>query len=173
MPRVEISMYRGHMSSYKFGTAGSRPLLALAALCFLAFSCLPAIAQTDKDKPSDKTAEKAAPEKADKDRPGLPPLPPDAHVQQSIELNGKTLHYTATVGTLPVRDKEGKEAGRVVFTSYTVEGPNRPVTFAFNGGPGASSVYLNFGAIGPKRIQFGAAGDSASDSARLIDNPGT
>jgi len=42
-----------------------------------------------------------------------------------------------------------------------------------NGGPGASSVYLNLGAIGPKRVQFGAEGDSPSDAAIARDNPGT
>ena len=79
----------------------------------------------------------------------------DAHAQQSIELDGKTLHYTVTVGALPVRDNDGKVAGEVVVTAYTVEGENRPVTFALNGGPGASSVYLNFGAIGPKHLRRG------------------
>ncbi|GGA79079.1 carboxypeptidase-like protein [Edaphobacter acidisoli] len=103
----------------------------------------------------------------------LPPLPPDAHVDQSITLNGKVLHYTATVGTLPVRDEKGALAGEVVYTAYTVEGKNRPVTFAFNGGPGASSVYLNLGAIGPKRVAFGDQNDSPSDPATLTDNPGT
>ena len=104
----------------------------------------------------------------------LPPsLPPDAHVAQSIQLNGKTIKYTATVGTLQVKNTEGKATGEVVFTSYIVEEPNRPVTFAFNGGPGAASVYLNLGAIGPKRVAFGAEGDSPSDPATLKDNPGT
>ena len=49
--------------------------------------------------------------KAD-EKSALPPLPPEAHVQQSIQLDGKTLHYTVTVGALPVRDKDGKVAGR-------------------------------------------------------------
>ena len=47
---------------------------------------------------------------------------------------------------------------------------NRPVTFAFNGGPAASSVYLNMGAVGPKRIQFGAQGNAPSDSTVTTDN---
>ncbi len=100
------------------------------------------------------------------------PLPADAHVAQSIQLDGKTLHYTVTVGTLPVFDN-AKKIGEVVLTAYTVEGPERPVTFALNGGPGAASVFLNLGAIGPKRIQFGEEGDSPSDPANLKDNPGT
>jgi carboxypeptidase C (cathepsin A) len=154
------------MNLHKIRTTG------IAALCLFICSTLPATAQADKDKPADKSVA----DKSDKtpEKPGLPPLPPDAHVEQSIQLNGKTLRYTATVGTLPVRDKDGKEAGKVVFTAYTVEGPNRPVTFAFNGGPGASSVYLNFGAIGPKHLEgVGNEGDSPSDPATLVDNPGT
>ncbi|WP_374570015.1 S10 family peptidase [Phenylobacterium sp.] len=106
----------------------------------------------------------------------LPPLPADASVKQSIKLDGKTLNYTATVGSLPVRDDKGEKIGEVVYTAYVLDGPrdpNRPVTFAFNGGPGAASVYLNLGAIGPKRVQFGAQGDSPSEPARLIDNAGT
>jgi carboxypeptidase C (cathepsin A) len=54
-----------------------------------------------------------------------------------------------------------------------VPGGNRPVTFALNGGPGAASVYLNLGAIGPKRVQFGAEGNSPSDPATPLDNAGS
>ena len=61
----------------------------------------------------------------------------------------------------------------MVFTAYTIEGQERPVTFALNGGPGAASVFLNLGAIGPKHLQFGEEGDSPSDPAKLTDNPGT
>lgn len=103
----------------------------------------------------------------------LPPLPPDAHIAQSIDLNGRTLKYTATVGTIPVYNSKGKKTAEVVYTAYTTGGADRPVTFAFNGGPGASSVFLNFGAIGPKHITFGNEGDSPSDPATLSDNPGT
>ena len=122
------------------------------------------------DKPAgagDKAAEKPA------DKVALPPLPPETHAQQTMSLDGKTLKYTVTVGALPTRDKDGKVAGQVVVTAYTVEGENRPVTFALNGGPGASSVFLNFGAIGPKHLQAGNEGDSPSDPTVLKDNPGT
>ena len=103
----------------------------------------------------------------------LPPLPADAHVSQSTTVDGKTLKYTVTVGSLPVRNEKGDITGEVVFTAYTVPGKDRPVTFALNGGPGASSVYLNLGAIGPKKVDFGVAGDSPSQPATLHDNPGT
>src|SRR5262249_26480402 len=104
----------------------------------------------------------------------LPPLPPDAHVDQTMQLGGRTLKYTATAGTIPVYSADGsKKTGEVVFTSYVMEGADRPVTFAFNGGPGAASVYLNLGAIGPKHVPFGDQGDSPSNPPVLADNPGT
>jgi carboxypeptidase C (cathepsin A) len=151
-----------------------RALGKLALFFALFVTCLSGSAQAGQPEDAAKSAsaDKTSDAKAsDKDK--LPPLPPDAHVAQAIQLDGKTLKYTATVGKLPVRDKDGKTAGEVVFTAFTVEGPNRPVTFAFNGGPGASSVYLDFGAIGPKHVRAGNEGDSPSDPATLMDNPGT
>jgi carboxypeptidase C (cathepsin A) len=153
------------MDFAKSTTARCSGFLALTLVCMLSTLPSKAAAQAPKDAPP--AAEKPA------DKTTLPPLPADAHVQQSITLDGKPLHYTVTVGSLPVRDKDGKEAGDVVFTAYTVGGENRPVTFAFNGGPGASSVYLNFGAIGPKHLQAGNEGDSPSDPPTLTANPGT
>ncbi len=105
-------------------------------------------------------------------------LPADKSVPQTITVNGKTIHYTATVGTIALKARDGKTTGEVMYTAYTVDPPKgqpttRPVTFAFNGGPGASSTYLNFGAVGPKHIAFANAGDSASDPAIATDNPGT
>ncbi|MGH9919928.1 MAG: S10 family serine carboxypeptidase-like protein, partial [Nitrososphaerales archaeon] len=105
------------------------------------------------------------------------PLPADKSVAQTITVHGKTLHYTATIGTIALKGKDGKPTGEVVYTAYTLDSPrdaNRPVTFAFNGGPGASSAFLNMGAIGPKHItNFGNQGDSPSDPATLSDNPNT
>ncbi len=153
--------------------------LTMGALCCFGFFATHGWAQADKDEAAtDKkaaTGDKAA--GADKtdaaDKLKLPPLPAPAHVQQTMQLNGKTLHYTVTVGALPVRDKDGKTTGEVVLTAYTMDGENRPVTFAMNGGPGASSVHLNFGAIGPKHLQAGNDGDSPSDPTVLTDNQGT
>ena len=102
------------------------------------------------------------------------PLPPDKSVQQTVTVNGKTLHYTATVGTIAMEGKDGKPTAEVVYTAYTLDGAHdRPVLFAFNGGPGAASGFLNLGAVGPKHVAFGNSGDSPSDPATLTDNPGT
>src|SRR5271168_3928730 len=146
------------------------------SLLFTSFSPAlpPAFAQAASDaKPADAKPTDAKPAATAGMSTTLPPLPADAHVEQTIQMEGKTLHYTVTVGTLPVRDSKGVLSGEVVYTSYVAEGKDRPVTFAFNGGPGAASVYLNLGAIGPKRVAFGAEGQSPSDPATLTDNPGT
>ncbi len=171
-------MYRIHMEICRMKLTPRRFLPMMCVVFCLAFFAGPGWTQADKQPaPADKTApaEKAADKAADKST--QPPLPAEAHVQQTMELNGKTLKYTATVGALPVRDKDGKVAGEVVLTAYTLngvgEGENRPVTFAVNGGPGAASVYLNFGAIGPKHLKVGNEGDSPSDPPVLTDNPGT
>jgi carboxypeptidase C (cathepsin A) len=145
---------------------------AMAAVLLTASASAPAWAADPPKADADKSAKDAG----DKDKIDLPAFPADATVKQVTHVAGKTLSYTATVGSLPVRDDKGKKIAEVVFTAYVLDGPRdpkRPITFAFNGGPGAASVYLNYGAIGPKRIQFGAQGDSASDPSTLIDNPGT
>ncbi len=87
-------------------------------------------------------------------------MSPDKTVDQVIQINGRALRYKATVGHIDVHDDKGKTIGQVVYTAYVVPGAPtaRPVTFAFNGGPGASSVFLNMGAIGPKKVGFGVAG---------------
>jgi len=159
-----------------------RPLALVLALALLLGPLAPAAFGAKEKDDETKTAKqdaKASPDakaaadaKADEDLK-LPPFPEDKTVKQSIQLGGRTLTYNATVGSLPVLDEKGKKIADVMFIAYTVPGPNRAVTFALNGGPGAASVYLNLGAIGPKRVQFGAEGDSPSDPATALDNPGT
>jgi carboxypeptidase C (cathepsin A) len=100
------------------------------------------------------------------------PLSEDKTVKQSAVIGGATVNYDATVGSIAVKDDKGKKIAEVVYTAYIVPGgaPDRPVTFAFNGGPGASSVYLNLGAVGPKRVPFGDEGNAPSDAPLLHDN---
>lgn len=145
-------------------------LAVLLGACLSLFGSLASPAFADA---AGKTAPKEAKQASKPDDIKLPPFPADKTARQTTQVGGKTLTYDATVGSLPVLDEKGKTIADVMFIAYTVPGANRPVTFALNGGPGASSVYLNLGAIGPKRVKFGAEGDSPSDPATPIDNPGT
>ncbi len=149
-------------------------LLAMGLAALAVMSCGPAALADDPGKDAAHASDKA--DKKDKGDLDLPPLPADASVRQQVRTPHGVLNYTATVGSLPVRDEKGRKIGEVVFTAYVLDGahgPDRPVTFAFNGGPGAASVYLNLGAIGPKHVAFGAQGDTPSTPAVLTDNPDT
>ncbi len=161
----------GIFRTFRFRLCAAVLVCALPGLT--AFSA-PAAAQSSKQAKEKSAASATSPKKPQSQNLNLPPLPPPAHVEQSMQLDGKTLHYTVTVGAMSVRDPvTGKVVGKVVVTSYTMAGKNRPVTFAINGGPGASSAFLNLGAIGPKHVNFGNKGESPSETPALTDNPAT
>ena len=73
-----------------------------------------------------------------------------SHHQATI--GGRPLAYTATAGTLTLRDNEGKPTASMFYVAYTTGDPRRPVTFLYNGGPGSSSVWLHMGSVGPVRV---------------------
>ena len=102
------------MNILRFQSAYWRVVVVASALFCVAIPAARVVAQVDKPAPA---ADKAAGEKTPAaDKPALPPLPAEAHAQQSMQIDGKTLKYTVTVGALPVRDKDGKIAGDVVVT---------------------------------------------------------
>ncbi|HEV2499547.1 MAG TPA: peptidase S10, partial [Terriglobia bacterium] len=73
-----------------------------------------------------------------------------------VTVDGKVLSYTATAGMMPIRDDAGTLQAHMFYVAYTLDGAGaaseRPLTFCFNGGPGSSSVWLQIGAIGPRRV---------------------
>jgi len=104
----------------------------------------------------------------------LQPFPPPRSIRQSAVIGGKRVDYQLTVGSIALKDENGKLLGEVVYTAFTVPGQDasrRPVTFAVNGGPGAASAYLDLGAIGPKKVDFGGKQAYPSDPPILHDNP--
>jgi carboxypeptidase C (cathepsin A) len=93
-----------------------------------------------------------------------------------ITVNGKLLHYTATAGRLPIKRDDGKIEAEMFFVAYTLDGQEtskRPLTFAFNGGPGSSSIWLHMGALGPKKVVLQPDGFMPPAPYRLEDNPYT
>src|SRR5262249_10635163 len=83
-------------------------------------------------------------------------LPADSTTDQTLELPGRTLRFKATAGSIPLNNAEdGSLLAEVAYVAYAIPGDaRRPVTFVFNGGPGAASAYLNLGAIGAWRWPF-------------------
>jgi carboxypeptidase C (cathepsin A) len=101
-------------------------------------------------------------------------LPGDAVTRHTIEIAGGRLDYTATAGTLSLYDQSGERSAAIYYTAYVAKGvdPDRPVTFVFNGGPGAASAFLNLGLVGPRIAQLALASHDGSPT-KLQDNPDT
>jgi carboxypeptidase C (cathepsin A) len=144
---------------------------AALALLALAAAAAPLHAQDQGRPPS---AAHAAPPAAVAARR---PPPADITTHHAITIDGRKLAYTATAGTLPLTDDKGETTADVFYVSFTLDGvadrSRRPVTYLFNGGPGAGSAYLDIGAIGPRALAFGADGALPPPGARVVDNPDT
>ena len=114
-------------------------------------------------------ASDAAP-RADKDQP----KEESSVSQHSFALDGKTLKYTATVGTLLLRDdKTDDPTASVFYVAYTLDGADparRPVTFLYNGGPGSATIWLHMGSVGPKRVLTADAEPTPGAPYTLVDN---
>jgi carboxypeptidase C (cathepsin A) len=148
-----------------------RAIAILAAFISIALAATAAVAQGHPSRPGgDRHAE-----------PGqelggagvLSLLPDDVVTEHSLALPTGRLDYTVTAGMFSLFDQTGQRSAAVFYTAYTVkseDGVRRPVTFVFNGGPGAASAFLHLGLVGPRLAEFGANGHDAS-SVRLIDNP--
>lgn len=93
-----------------------------------------------------------------------------------ISMNGRVLRYTATAGRLPIKREDGKIEAEMFFVAYTLDGQDaarRPLTFAFNGGPGSASVWLHMGALGPKRVMLTSEGFMPPAPYRMEENQST
>jgi carboxypeptidase C (cathepsin A) len=103
-------------------------------------------------------------------------LPPDSTTKQTLELPGRTLSFTATAGSIRLFDDKGEGQADIAYTSYQLDGSDRasrPVTFLFNGGPGASSAWLQLGNNGPWRLDIDADHVMPSTSPDLQPNAET
>jgi pimeloyl-ACP methyl ester carboxylesterase len=87
--------------------------------------------------------------------------------------DGAALAYTATAGTLTLRDDKNEPTANVFYVAYTTGDRKRPVTFLYNGGPGSASLWLHIGAFGPRRIVMADKTFGSPVSGQLADNPAT
>jgi carboxypeptidase C (cathepsin A) len=105
------------------------------------------------------------------------PAPPPVETEHEITVDGRALAYTVTTGMLPLKDAKGETEANIFFIAYTVNqeqgAPARPLTFAFNGGPGSSSIWLHMGALGPRHVHLNDDGTTPAPPYRVEDNPDT
>jgi carboxypeptidase C (cathepsin A) len=145
------------------------------AVALLAFAMLATARAEDALPPQEHPAAAPSGQKSGSGRAGAPAspaaaeqpkLPPDSTTKQTLALPGRTLAFTATAGSIRLFDGKGEPQADIAFTAYQLDGADpatRPVTFFFNGGPGAASAYLQLGAAGPWRLSID--GDAAMPSA--------
>lgn len=135
-------------------------LVAVIALLFLA---VPSPLQA-KDRGDDQSQEQ--------DSGLMSLLPADAVTRHVLKLSSGEIAYTATAGTLELRNQDGKTTAKIFYTAYLAEAAaaERPITFGFNGGPGAASAYLHLGLVGPRLLEFDAHNRDGTQP-RLTDNP--
>jgi carboxypeptidase C (cathepsin A) len=137
------------------------------------FTLAPAAAQRPQGRPAGEPMQKDDSREAARFEP---PKPEEKIVttEHRTTIDGKEIRYTATTGTLLLKEEDGKPKASIFFIAYTRDGiqdkSRRPVTFTYNGGPGSSSVWLHMGAFGPRRVEMGEDGFTAAPPYPLVDN---
>jgi carboxypeptidase C (cathepsin A) len=151
-------------------TAINRPgrFVALCAAVLLSVASIAMAAQDDT-----KTSSPPSREPTTETPPALP-----AHVEthHTIQLGQKSLDYRAIAETIQLTSAKGEKTASVFSIAYIADpkpGQTRPVAFFFNGGPGAASVFLHLGAVGPRIMAPVPAGTVPNPPVQIIDNPST
>jgi len=131
---------------------------------------------------ADTTAEDTADKPTDEETKAPEPTDDLVTTRHTLTVKRRKLAYTAQTGRIVLREeskKDGKSEGHkpkaeVFLTAYTLDDADpgsRPVTFAFNGGPGSSSIWLHLGLLGPRRVLSGDVDDLVPPPYGLEDNP--
>lgn len=103
----------------------------------------------------------------------LPPAESLTTTQHEVVIGGERVRYTASAGYMPLRTEAGEHKASIFYIAYTRDGAeaeSRPITYAYNGGPGSSSVWLHMGALGPRRVVMAREGQMLPPPFRLVDN---
>src|SRR5215469_11295641 len=94
--------------------------------------------------------------------------------KHQMKIGTETINYTATAGFMLMKDENDSLKAKVFYVAYTKDGEadvsKRPLLFAYNGGPGSSSVWLHMGAIGPKKVVLSDKGEMLQPPFSYVDN---
>ena len=127
----------------------------------------PATAAADADKDKDKDAKEL-------------PIPKEDKVETHHDwtAGSRPVHYTATAGNFLIKGDPGtpeadKPNGSIFYVAYTEDGvpaKSRPITFLYNGGPGAATIWLHMGSVGPIRVVTKSPKDSGAPPYEWVQN---
>src|SRR5580704_7136002 len=127
---------------------------------------------TPREPSGDREKDKEKDKEEHYDMTEAPPVV--THHQTTVD--GKLLKYTAAAGRLPIKRGDGRIEAEMFYVAYTLDGQDaakRPLTFAFNGGPGSASIWLHMGALGPRKVVLQPEGFLPPAPYRMEDNPYT
>jgi carboxypeptidase C (cathepsin A) len=127
------------------------------------------------EEPSRRQGEPAGHGERDRERDhGRPAEEKLVTTHHQARIGGREVAYTATAGTMLLKHDDGKVRASVYFTAYTRDGVgdagHRPITFAYNGGPGSASAWLHMGAFGPRRVVLEEEGWAPPPPYQIADN---
>ncbi len=100
------------------------------------------------------------------------PRPVVQRTDHAIRIDGERVDYSAYVGWM-IQKKDDEPVARFGYTAYLrqgVENRERPILFAFNGGPGSSSIWLHMGVLGPQRVVVNDGDFAPPPPAKRVDN---
>jgi carboxypeptidase C (cathepsin A) len=152
-------------------------------LSFAALSGLLAAQETPPEKPEDKKPEAPKEEKKEPKKDDAKEVKPK-EVAGQVALGGQDFKYVAQTGTMPILKEDGTARANVFYVYYAAtdaagkrlaatDAAARPITYCFNGGPGAAAVWLHLGGLGPKRVGLAPDGLTPATVVRTLENPNT
>jgi carboxypeptidase C (cathepsin A) len=148
--------------------------VAVCALVILSSTLLCSASPVQETRPPAQPPAAGSEQHKDSDKDAIP-VPPEKPVatHHELTLNGKALKYTATAGTLVIRDEEDKPYGSIFYVAYTLDGAEartRPVSFLYNGGPGSASLWLHMGSFSPVRITTESPNPTVGPPFKVVPN---
>jgi carboxypeptidase C (cathepsin A) len=145
-------------------------------LALIVIASLLAVGRVRADEPAEAKPEKAPPAKQP-----VATLPdsskPPVVTEHAITIGGRELAYKAEAGMLPLLKEDGGPRANIFYVAYTLtteaDAARRPIMFCFNGGPGASAVWLHLGGLGPRRAKVNPDGSLPPPPFELVANEHT
>jgi carboxypeptidase C (cathepsin A) len=157
-------------SSWESGAVKSDVRTLDVAFLLIVFAACPACGQDEQSRSGAATATPVV--QQDEDQGSGQDASVTSH---TIRVGGTAINYRATAGYMPVRGGSDRVVADIFYVAYerldaASRGTGRPITFAFNGGPGSSAVWLHMGGIGPRRAPLGKDGTALPRLDTLEDN---
>ena len=134
-----------------------------ALWCLVLALCLPVLGMAQKKTPGHSPKANEAPAKAE---PAAKPEERTVSTHHTVQIAGKSVSYTATAGTIILRNDKDEPTAKMFYIAYTKDGDSnpasRPLTFSYNGGPGGASALVDFGGFGPRKIVWPQPGSTVA-----------